>query len=270
MLTKQSHLKELIDQVASQWFKEVINEKIKHLRVEFQQLQSQIPLLMQLGDSDLEIETSIMQIQNEVNLLKTFNDLKVYTKTNAFSTNDTFFKNNNLSFETLGQFLQQGESITKLLVKIKLGESFTIAKQVLDKIQILDTKIGFEVELGKISLEDIDYLLGKSTNQWEEEILHFVNSNAVDAENVLLECNELINSKNWDVKLKNLTIIERYFSKFKATSLFESLTSPQDLQNKENQEKIIAYSKIIGAINSLNYLLKLNKAIIEKNAEVST
>lgn len=270
MLTKESTLKELVSEITVNWFKTIVNERIKKLRVEIDELTKQVPMLLQMGGaSNLEFETSINQIQTEVSVLKNLNDIEMYTKKNSFDANQAIFKDGDLSFESMAQFLQKGESISQMLIKLQLGETFAITHQILEKINILDLKIGYEETLKAVEWEDLDYLLNKSLNPWEQEILNFIAHNATDADNVLGEIRQLINTKDWETKLKNAEIIERYFSKFKASSLFGNLTNPEDLQDKSNQEQIINYSRVMGKINSLIFLIKLNQTLLKEFKKIT-
>lgn len=269
MLNKQSTLRELMNEVVVKWYKEIINERIKQLRTELQQLMNQMPMLGQLGNVNAEMSQSIDQIKIETGYLKKLGEIKMYSKSHSFNTNDTLFKNNNFSFETITQFLQQGESIPKMLIKIQLGETFAIINQILDKIEILDQKLGIDEKLENISVEDLNYLLNKILEPMAQEAINFISKNRNDADNVLPEAMAVLNNPNWTDKQKNVEIVDRYFSKFKVSALFNNLMSPEDLEKRENQSELMEYSQVLGILHTLDYYIKLAKDLLETAKNVN-
>ncbi|ATZ16355.1 hypothetical protein JN01_0604 [Entomoplasma freundtii] len=263
LLTKQSTLKDLTNEVVLKWFKEIINERIKQLRTELQQLMNQMPMLGQFGNVNAEMGQSIDQIKIETGYLKNIGEIKAYSKSHSFNTNDNLFKNNNFSFETITQFLQQGESIPKMLIKIQLGETFATISKILEKIEILDQKIGQDETLANISSEDLNYLLSKTLEPVAQDLINFVSKNRSDADNVLPEAMAILNNPNWEEKQKNVDIVDRYFSKFKVSALFNNLMSPEDLEKRENQSELIEYSQVLGTLHYLDYFIKLAEELLK-------
>lgn len=264
MLTKQSSLNDLMNAVSIRWFKLITTERGKQLLNEFQQLNAQIPLMgEQFNNINNEVTTQVEKTKNEIFYLENIGQIKNYSKTNAFDASTSFFQNNNFSFKNISEFLQKGESISQVLVKIQLGETFKIVEELLSKIEILNTKIGSHELIEKISSDDVDYLLSKVLETYTNDITKFIAQNREDIDNVMTECNQILNNKDWNEKLKNADIVSRYFKKFKMNSLFSNFVSPQDLENENTKKEIIEYSKVLVTLNSMIYLIKFNNLFKE-------
>jgi hypothetical protein len=142
-----------------------VNEKVKRIRLEIDEISQQVPMLLQAGNANLEMEANINQVQTEVGFLKNLSEIRMYAQKNSFNAGESLFKNNSISFESITKLLQHGESLTKMLIRFQMGETFAITVQILDKLEVLDTKIGNEERLKNISYDDLNYLLNKTLDQ---------------------------------------------------------------------------------------------------------
>lgn len=257
MPTKDSTLGDVVNVVGVKWFKEIVNERIKQLQTEFQQLKGQMPSFGPLANLGEQIAPDLEQVKTEVGYLKNVSEAKIYSENHSFNTNDVLFPNNNFSIENMTQLFQQGESISKILIKIQMGETFSILNRLLDKLKVLDQKIGFEEKIKKVDRNDVLYLMDKEVDIWAKEIIGFIASNRTDRDNVMTELQTINTSKDWNDKLKNANLIDRYFSRFKINSLFGNLMQPSDLENPEKQKELLIYSKVMATLHQLLYWLKL-------------
>lgn len=257
MAAKDSTLGDMVNVVGVKWFKEIVNERVKQLQTEFQQLKGQMPMFGPLANLGDQIAPDLEQLKAEVGYLKNISEAKIYSENHSFNANDILFPNNNFSIENMSQLFQEGESISKMLIKIQMGETFAILNRLLDKLKVLDQKIGFDEKIKKVNREDVLYLMNKEVDGWSKEIIGFVAPNETDRDNVMGELQTINNTQDWNDKLKNAYLIDRYFSRFKINSLFGNLMQPSDLESPEKQKELLIYSKVMATLHQLLYWLKL-------------
>ncbi|ATZ18743.1 hypothetical protein ESOMN_v1c03610 [Williamsoniiplasma somnilux] len=265
IISKESTIKSLFDQTIVKWFVDLVSERSQSVRSEFVQMTNELPILIQAGASDLEIESGIQSVISELKLLKNVEEIKIYCKKNEFNSNEVMFKNNQISFDTMTQFLQNGESVIKMMLKVQFGSTFAMAIDVIDKFEEVELKLGKETQLLEMEIEDLNYLLNKSLEKWLETLNEFISKNPNDIENIIVEFEQIKNSKTWEIKKKAIEIINRYLLNFKSQDIFANLTDVQDFNNAKNKDEIIIYSRTLAAVTSLklaiDLAIDLNKVI---------
>lgn len=268
MLNKSSTLKQLLDESIITWFKQAFTQTLQEAKDNLLMVINNYNGGVAIPTSAEEIENEVQFFVDEMNLLKTIEEIKAFAES-AKRDIGNLATSEGLSFENLTHFFQQGGSMTKMLIKANVGINVGKFIDVIGRIETIKAKLGYETTLDEIDYADLKYLLMKTLDKDLESLTYWMSEHKHDADQIVEEVEKIKGNSTFEEKQEPMETIMKYFTKFKGEEIIGSLANIENINQGIIADEVKEFAHIFNVIETLNQIIKLS-LIIKNNFKVIT
>ncbi|AGR41145.1 hypothetical protein [Spiroplasma taiwanense] len=267
-MKKITTLKEFINNISGQWFKDFFLEKVDSLRLGFLENSDQT-----FGDfkPDIKIMNYILNgIKESVANIDSLEELK------AFIAKYSFNNNAKGNLKIIGDEIQSElietlnknpnniqEKITEIIIKMQINNITRNIKYSVDTLETLLSKIGEDTLIEDVLLEDIEYIINENYKISLEKLKIWSKQNPIQSKNYEDELEILESDKSFIEKKMASEIIEHYFNTIIGADIDENEITNLNPQNLNSNSKIIIFNKGIMICDELYSKLSLINKMLE-------